>query len=302
MIAANEFAFQGSALVPIAKARGSGPFLCPYCRQAVVPRRRAFPPHFAHRNRNPNCRRPPGESQLHALAKALIHRRGILHLPGEKTPVILEQIREEVSLSNFIVDLIGKENHGRDLVVEITVQSPPSPAKVRFFRENSIPALNLDLTTPAPAVALEDWILRSAPRSWIYPLSASAPFTLPSLQPTYRRFRAVWGPFTPLRLEQELNLLRRQFGPLKTAVFYGKLSPPPHNLKGQLPQNKAFAYSQYLPVFYWNRAAIPGLALRKKDWGQTIKFTLNPEPQGLLYLPYRKRGVYFPEVREWKRY
>ncbi len=298
VIATNEFAFQDRRLVHILEPK-SGSFSCPYCHQRVIPRPGAFPPHFAHWRRNPNCKRPPGESDLHALAKALLAQCGHVWAPDRKKPIVLEHIRLEYPLSNFVFDLIAKDGEGRDMVVEFAVDHASSSAKVDFLRQNSIAALEIDLRQAVSPTQLEQWILKSSPRRWMAKPRFQTGVSITHQRNTYRQYPTVWGPYTILRLEEELNELRIHYGPLREAIFLGVLQPTPDILHGQIPKSSAFVQSNRLPAFYHHFAWLPGLTLRKRDWNRKVQFRLAPEPRGFLYLPYLKRGVYFPEVTDW---
>ncbi|RMF08283.1 MAG: hypothetical protein D6762_06035 [Candidatus Neomarinimicrobiota bacterium] len=299
MIRLNEFAFRDGHLVPIGAA-APGEYRCPCCRQSQHPRRKAFPPHFAHRHQNPNCVLPPAESALHYLAKQVLATAGWVRPPGSRSRLPLHRIRTEVSLSAFIVDLWATGPRGEDVAVEITVDHPPGPDKETFFREQGVKALEIDLRgSLPPAPALEEWILAGATRRWIgVPDGTSS--GLASRRHRYRRERSSYGAFTRQVLIETLRELHRRTGGLERHVFTGKLGPPPPVFRRKLSPRLTFVQSEDLPPVYGCCAYLPGVTLRRRDRGKVVCFTLLPEPGPALLLPVEKKGVYLPQVaRFW---
>ena len=268
----------------------------------MIARPGAFPPHFAHQHQNPNCKRPPGESDLHALAKSLIQHQGKIGAPGRKTLISLERIEAEVPLSNFYMDLMAKDSAGRDIVIEFTVEHESSLHKIRYLKQNGIASMEVDLRGAVHPPNLEEWIVTKAPRRWIVNPAESKPETTSILhwRQTYRRYKTIWGPYTQPHLEQELNDLRKQYGLLNEVDFNGTLCGVPESLRGRLPKSRAFVRCSSLPTFYDQCAFIPGHPFRKRDKDKPVRFRLSPNPRGILYLTYQKKGVFFPEVTSWQ--
>jgi hypothetical protein len=159
--------------------------VCPDCRRPFQthqgPKR---PWHFQHKpapGQPASCAGYP-ETMLHRLAKQTIADAGELWLPAlvarhqhyreEIQParrVAISDARLEPHLGQIKPDLIATSAN-RELIIEVAVTHKAEPAKLAWLASNERPAIELDLSAgrDMAADAIADFILREAPRIWLW--------------------------------------------------------------------------------------------------------------------------------------
>ena len=151
--------------------------ICPCCKGALVARQGALVvPHFAHANRV-ECE-GAHETELHLLAKAIIHEQKGVMLPGygivyKGGRQYFDKVEVEVkdASTGLQPDLVG-ERGGHRLWMEIRVSHEVGPEKQRLMCEHGIAGIEIDLRAfmdkEADKDVLSRFLLESKEqRSWI---------------------------------------------------------------------------------------------------------------------------------------
>jgi hypothetical protein len=160
----------------------------PKCKARLVankgdPKKKAH--HFAH-ERDKSCK-AAYESMLHLLGKEIIADKRFLWLPevvathGEMTKRVRPPVKfrvDTVTLEEWKKgrrpDIVARRTVGTDvkeLLVEIFVTSRSDDEKIAWLRERKLPTVEIDLSRlprDASRAEIEDAVLRSAPRVWLY--------------------------------------------------------------------------------------------------------------------------------------
>lgn len=156
--------------------------VCPACGYPVVARRgRIVEHHFAHHVLR-NCRYA-AETALHKFAKQVLERHRRILVPEIKAEqdgqclvahkggdYEVDEVILERRLTGLVPDVIVRKG-GRELLVEIFVTHACDEKKLQRIREQGIAAIEIDLsdyTNDFTPESVEDAILRSAPRKWLY--------------------------------------------------------------------------------------------------------------------------------------
>ncbi|CAO3358000.1 antitoxin Xre/MbcA/ParS toxin-binding domain-containing protein [Azospirillum melinis] len=156
--------------------------VCPGCKGVLVAHKgeeRAH--HFVHHA--PSSCTGAYESALHKLAKQLISERGLITTPAivarhgdeeralrAETVFRPDSVVLEKGMDGIRPDVIARKGD-RALLVEIAVTHFCGPEKIALIQGRQLAAIEIDLRTvphDAPKDVLEDAILFSAPRYWLF--------------------------------------------------------------------------------------------------------------------------------------
>ena len=112
---------------------------------------------------------------MHQKAKEIIKEKGFIYVrdlsDNEMKIVRFEDIQLEVKVGQFSADLLGTHISGRQLLMEIAVTHPCEQEKIQYYQEtgrDSVEIALADLADDYSLRELEDQVLKTAPRKWIY--------------------------------------------------------------------------------------------------------------------------------------
>ncbi len=163
---------------------------CPDCASALVAKKgRVRRPHFAHRS-TAECR-SAGETALHRMAKDIVAKNGLFHLPAAKvrglkkietvraeTNITFDAVEIEVWENGFRPDLIGIKRTSvngqsvqRRLIIEIMVTHAVGDRKLEELKRRGESVLQVDLSRVDRSITYEELsalVLQKAPRVWLF--------------------------------------------------------------------------------------------------------------------------------------
>lgn len=132
--------------------------ICPECGQIVLSNvtakaqkllKRRFTNHFSHAN-DSNCSGGVGETKIHLFAKHVLDQNRSISVPDHSKTKVLdyqETIVEKIITAGcrWRPDIALVHESGRKTFVEITVTSPVVSEKAKFYKDERLECLEIDL-------------------------------------------------------------------------------------------------------------------------------------------------------------
>jgi len=154
----------------------------PHCKARLVARKGPQKQHHFGHYASTECRHAY-ESAIHKLAKEILCKEKKIKIPEVKAEYMdmkeiiqreiifeLDEARLEEPISGIIPDVVALKRD-RKLLIEIAVTHFCDSMKITKIRENNLSTIEVDLSQlsrDATALEIEEALLYSAPRAWVY--------------------------------------------------------------------------------------------------------------------------------------